>query len=595
MNIFITYYSVGHFISALLAAVIGAYLLTFREKRAETYLIAFYLIAFALTRLCGFILDSVLDSRVMISVFIMRAFMANGVLLVAFAYWHERPVFRREAMIVLILFSAYFLTAYIIYASLTFQALPYYDFIFHSFRYADPGARGQFIGTAGILLNAWAAMVFFRKALLLNDEKKAGIAMRSLWLFRRLKPAARSCRSFFLLTLMPLAMSLLYVLAIRGLLDYADYELIVSIGSMLFMLLLSLVYVNSASQPTTLAFKITVIPLTAALTAIGLIAVPLNGSIETLYGKKVLKSAEASKASLAAADGHIPLDVKYILRKDGEHRDRYRRDDVAPIAVRISAGSEIAGRRHTYRFLDIKDPRTFFITRSFTIGTAVYEMGLSYREYRSYVNGIIGYLVAMSLLLTIIIVVFFPLFFRQSVLTPLADILTALNAFEAGKGDIVLRTGAQDEFGRIGNAFSSMTKRIRRTMTELTASKKALDEYNTKLEAMVDERTKELIAVNRNLREEMEARKNAEHMLERIVQSEFLDLENHPEVLAPYGLTKREEQILIDLLNGASNRDIAEKYGIAEPTAKVHSISIYRKFGVNSKSKLVKKLLASLS
>ncbi|MEK6797071.1 MAG: LuxR C-terminal-related transcriptional regulator [Spirochaetota bacterium] len=605
MNLFITYYSVGHFISALLALAIGIYLLTFREKRTETYLLSFYLLAFAGTRFCGFVLDSFLDHRVVYSVYLMRAFMASGIILVAFAYWYQRPLFRRESIIVLIGFSISFLAAYLIYATRTLNALPYYDFLFHSFRYADPGSRGQFLGAANVVLNAWAAIVFLRKTVIFSSEKRppapSHVLTRTYNALRALiapPREARTCRAFLLLTLLPLAMSLLHVFALRGIMDYADYELIVSIGSMLFMLFLTIVYVNNATQPTTLSFKITVIPLTAALTAIGLLAIPLNSSIESLYSRKVQKSAEVAKAFLSTEGGHMPIDVKYLVQRLSSaqlsYRNIYRREDVPPVSPRMSGANETTAAKHSYRCLDIRETSTFFITHVFTVGAAHYEIGFSYREYRSYVNGIIGYLIIMSLLIAVIIIVFFPVFFRQSVLGPLSNIISALNAFETGKHDISLHIGARDEFGRIGAAFTSMVKRIRRTMTELTASKRSLHEYNTKLEAMVDERTKELIAVNRNLREEIEARKNAEDMLERIVKSEFLDLENHPEVLAPYGLTKREEQILIDLLNGVSNRDIADKYGIAEPTAKVHSISIYRKFGVNSKSKLVKKLLSAL-
>lgn len=58
-----------------------------------------------------------------------------------------------------------------------------------------------------------------------------------------------------------------------------------------------------------------------------------------------------------------------------------------------------------------------------------------------------------------------------------------------------------------------------------------------------------------------------------------------------YSLTARERQILQDIIEDGTYRDVARKYCIAESTAKKHILHIYQKLEVNSKVAIVKKVL----
>lgn len=62
--------------------------------------------------------------------------------------------------------------------------------------------------------------------------------------------------------------------------------------------------------------------------------------------------------------------------------------------------------------------------------------------------------------------------------------------------------------------------------------------------------------------------------------------------LADFGLTKRQREIVILVIRGLSNREIAEKLFISEQTAKDHLQDAFEKIGVNRRSKLIAKLLA---
>jgi two-component system nitrate/nitrite response regulator NarL len=65
----------------------------------------------------------------------------------------------------------------------------------------------------------------------------------------------------------------------------------------------------------------------------------------------------------------------------------------------------------------------------------------------------------------------------------------------------------------------------------------------------------------------------------------LLDLSNAPSPLNSIrGLSPREQEILLALVTGASNKLIAIKLGITEATVKVHLKTLLRKIDVNNRT-----------
>lgn len=58
-----------------------------------------------------------------------------------------------------------------------------------------------------------------------------------------------------------------------------------------------------------------------------------------------------------------------------------------------------------------------------------------------------------------------------------------------------------------------------------------------------------------------------------------------------YGLTAREQEVLHDVANGLTYREIAERRGIAASTAKKHILHLYQKLKVTSKAEFVRKVI----
>ena len=59
----------------------------------------------------------------------------------------------------------------------------------------------------------------------------------------------------------------------------------------------------------------------------------------------------------------------------------------------------------------------------------------------------------------------------------------------------------------------------------------------------------------------------------------------------PY-LTPRQKEVLEEVCNGMSNKEIARHIGMAESTVKLHLTEIFKKFGVKTRTQLIIKHLS---
>jgi len=58
-----------------------------------------------------------------------------------------------------------------------------------------------------------------------------------------------------------------------------------------------------------------------------------------------------------------------------------------------------------------------------------------------------------------------------------------------------------------------------------------------------------------------------------------------------YALTQREKEVLQDIVNGLTYKELANRHHIAGSTAKKHILHIYQKLNVNSRAEVVRKAL----
>lgn len=76
-----------------------------------------------------------------------------------------------------------------------------------------------------------------------------------------------------------------------------------------------------------------------------------------------------------------------------------------------------------------------------------------------------------------------------------------------------------------------------------------------------------------------------------VLDEEHAHLSLNAELVATYGLTEKEQRVLVSLIHGNTIRQISEKVFISENTVKSHLKSIYNKTGTNSQSAVISLIL----
>ncbi|TGK21172.1 HAMP domain-containing protein [Leptospira fluminis] len=113
------------------------------------------------------------------------------------------------------------------------------------------------------------------------------------------------------------------------------------------------------------------------------------------------------------------------------------------------------------------------------------ELGYSYRGYREFMHPTaVKQTVILGVVLIVILFVF-PLFFRQSLVTPLNRLLSGVEKVNEGSLNVEVPVEVKDEIGFLSDSFNSMVSSIRQARGEL-------QDYAEHLADKVRERTREL-------------------------------------------------------------------------------------------------------
>jgi signal transduction histidine kinase/HAMP domain-containing protein len=114
---------------------------------------------------------------------------------------------------------------------------------------------------------------------------------------------------------------------------------------------------------------------------------------------------------------------------------------------------------------------------------------------------------------SLLIIIIFPLFFRSTLLNPLARLLEGVREANEGNLDVQVEVPFEDEVGFIAQSFNRMVETLKQQTTRLLG-------FGMEKEKEVAERTLELVYINRRLESENTERKLAESKLERMLTYE---------------------------------------------------------------------------
>ncbi|MDI7181353.1 SpoIIE family protein phosphatase [Leptospira santarosai] len=113
------------------------------------------------------------------------------------------------------------------------------------------------------------------------------------------------------------------------------------------------------------------------------------------------------------------------------------------------------------------------------------EVGFSYRAYREFIHPTALKQIVVLGVVVVAIVFLFPFFFRESLLSPLKDLLDGVERVNGGNLEVKVPIRIQDEIGFLANSFNNMVSSIRDARREL-------QDYSSYLTAKVRLRTEEL-------------------------------------------------------------------------------------------------------
>jgi ATP/maltotriose-dependent transcriptional regulator MalT len=77
------------------------------------------------------------------------------------------------------------------------------------------------------------------------------------------------------------------------------------------------------------------------------------------------------------------------------------------------------------------------------------------------------------------------------------------------------------------------------------------------------------------------------YFLRRSGSAPLVNEEPSQEFLSKYGITERERELILKVMQGKSNADIADELVISLATVKTHLHNIYQKLGVDSRYDLL--------
>ena len=300
--------SVGSLTTTLLLALITGYLLSLKSKRPDTWYLAGYL-AFLLMLLLSYTVRYSLFTSLSKHTRQFSNLIIFGVVcMIQFAYWYGTNHHRLESRIVLIVtFSG----ALFVWGSLFFghSSSATYDFKAEYFSFAS-GSRISYLILIGYL---WSILVLLRKVVRSSRQESTAPAFFLRHILRPAGRIARSTRSFALLTLVTTMIALTYLFFQMGVITSNTYALLFNNGSLLICLLLFIVYVNNAPQPTSYVSKLTGIPLAAIMVAFGITSSALMPVVQSGLADLYRQEIEQAEVAIRNQDwiGISPNAVSY--------------------------------------------------------------------------------------------------------------------------------------------------------------------------------------------------------------------------------------------------------------------------------------------
>jgi class 3 adenylate cyclase/HAMP domain-containing protein len=516
---FISPFSINVLNVSLLLTFMIYFLVRIKNKSRATRFLILSLTGVVLVFFSFFIIFSSLNPHcTTVSWCILHLVVFAFVAMVQFAYHFPENRHPRESRVVLLVCTITACAFYPYYLWKMLSMRPVYSFAGYSYVYLGNPEIAVIIG----LEIFWILGIFFRKAALFSEFEYHGslkwwshnagrrwgaryvAAMMARCCIAAIKTVkardkrARAVRKLFLIFIFPIVLIATIILSYQGVLSWVISAHILGSGFMVVAFIFVIVYINNSSEPSTFMIKLVGISLGTMLIVIIMAAGIAMKVKDEAYDTRRLAEIEQCQTKIATHDlSTLPASVMYIRErtlKGGGRRDHSKvvfarlahsalenwsptenmayGGEVDPVAP---AAAHPPLRR--YRKIDGRTREHFYIHYDLVVNDKVYEIGFDYVEYRRAIHATGVNLLLITLGAMVFITIVFPLFFRQSLVMPLKNLLDGVSKVNNGNLEVAVPIQVEDEIGFIAGSFNHMVRSIKTARHELES---ALD-YQVKL------------------------------------------------------------------------------------------------------------------
>ncbi len=467
--------SFGRLTPTLFTLLSAFYLLSLPKKTTRTYWLAGFFLIFSvynLGSLFGFSINAPWGTA---GWYAAAAVLFGMIFKIQFAYRLPSPAWPREARIVLFVTAAAAVLAFGDYAVRASLAEVRYNFQNHNY---ESTYYSAYIPALVAITFVWGLIVLGRQALRGSGNSRFN----------------RPALAFFVLTLLELAIPILFVLLTLGFGSRQTVNLLENSGFLLIFSLYVLFYLNTSSEPSSFIVKLVGISLVAIMSLLSILGMRAIQREEQQYNRERLEDVHVAGQLLEAA---VPLErlapsiLEYVIELPGNNTDRgrvvFERSDAVQAGESLAelwtadAGlSETASTlppavgappiqklQRSYRWIAGR-PFVFFRDDS-------REYGFSYDNYRARIHAVaLEYCLAV-LASTVFMLVVFPLLFRETVTRPLRRLLGQLRRNQPDVADETTHIEG-DELVALSKSFAGMLRVLKNARDRYTEYSEHIDE-----------------------------------------------------------------------------------------------------------------------
>ncbi|TGK01085.1 HAMP domain-containing protein [Leptospira semungkisensis] len=541
-SILFSHHSIGVFSLFLLTLVLSGFLIFKKDKTLPSYYLLIMYLCYGVM-FFGYVLSySVFDPIAAYHRYLTVFILFGIVCFIGFCYYFPRNVHPKESKVVILISLFMSLAAWAHFMYKTHNMEKIFSFTAHQYSF-DFGKEASAIILLCFIIST---VVLIRKILYFSkytgvltiwsrnfENSSAFVRIPVQFLlgiplaFQKIVFAkgkeAVALRAFLFTVLLNILNAYNNVLNKSGVITYDTFAMTYFTLSVTTIFFIQNAYLGHSPEPTSFMVKILSSAVVTVILALGAISYITLYAIDRASEKESLVEMNSVKTAIRNGETDFPSNVQYIISrpsgpgvfdhkynvifsrdsltqnklKEGEekYKKQQLRDleeqnkrkykgktdsELETISLKEMEDTELPLQTRLFRMAE-----NFYIHYDFEMDKTRYEVGFSYRDFRTVIHNVARWLVLIQLGTTVFILIAFPILLRVSLIHPLNKLLSGVEKVNHGDLNVNVPIKAMDEVGFLSLSFNSMVDSIR-------SAREQLQDYANHLEEKVEERTREV-------------------------------------------------------------------------------------------------------